>query len=143
MHFIKWCIINIDIAYSTIGVDVMDNEFDALTCECCEIHTECVDCVKAKMLNDNIFMNLSELFKVFGDQTRIRILYALFTKELCVCDIAEVLGMSQSSISHQLRVLKSARLVKYRKDGKVVYYSLDDEHVREIFNAGLEHIEHN
>ena len=120
----------------------MDNEPDDLTCECCEVHKECVDCVRTKMLNDNIFMNLSELFKVFGDQTRIKILYALFTRELCVCDIAEVLGMTQSSISHQLRVLKAARLVKYRKDGKVVYYSLDDEHVREIFNSGLEHIEH-
>lgn len=111
-------------------------------CGACEIHQECVTCVKDNMLEVNIFQEMSEIFKVFGDPTRLKILYALLIKELCVCDIAEVLGMSQSSISHQLRVLKGARLVKYRKDGKSVYYSLDDEHVKEIFNAGLGHVEH-
>lgn len=115
-------------------------ESDIEVCECGEVHEDCIKCVKDRMLEESTFTKLAETFKVFGDPTRIKILYALFTKELCVCDIAEVLGMSQSSISHQLRVLKTARLVKYRKEGKVVYYSLDDEHVREIFNAGLEHV---
>ena len=111
-------------------------------CDCGEIHTDCVDCVRQNMLDEKSFQEVSELFKVLGDYTRIKIIYALSRKELCVCDIAEVLGMSQSSISHQLRVLKSARLVKFRKEGKVVYYSLDDEHISGIFNAGLEHVTH-
>jgi DNA-binding transcriptional ArsR family regulator len=118
----------------------MENNIEV--CNCIEVHKDCVYCVKENMLSDEIFTNLSELFKVFGDFTRIKIIYALSKRELCVCDIAEVLGMSQSSISHQLRVLKSARLVKFRKEGKVVYYSLDDEHIGSIFNAGLEHLGH-
>jgi ArsR family transcriptional regulator, lead/cadmium/zinc/bismuth-responsive transcriptional repressor len=118
----------------------MENNIEV--CNCIEVHKDCVSCVKENMLSDNVFSSLSELFKVFGDYTRIKIIYALLKKELCVCDIAEVLGMSQSSISHQLRVLKGARLVKFRKEGKVVYYSLDDEHIGSIFNAGLEHLEH-
>jgi ArsR family transcriptional regulator, lead/cadmium/zinc/bismuth-responsive transcriptional repressor len=118
----------------------MENNIEV--CNCVEVHKGCVSCVKENMLSDENFMGLSELFKVFGDYTRIKIIYALSKKELCVCDIAEVLGMSQSSISHQLRVLKGARLVKFRKEGKVVYYSLDDEHIGSIFNAGLEHLEH-
>lgn len=115
---------------------------DIEVCNCTEVHKDCVICVKENMLKDETFVNLSELFKVFGDYTRIKIIYALLKKELCVCDIAEVLGMSQSSISHQLRVLKAARLVKFRKEGKVVFYSLDDEHIGNIFNAGLSHVEH-
>jgi len=116
-----------------------NNEIEV--CSCCVVHSDCVKCVKDAMLDEDKFLNLAELFKVFGDGTRLKIIYALLKKELCVCDIAEVLGMSQSSISHQLRVLKSARLVKFRKEGKVVYYSLDDEHITEIFNAGLIHLE--
>ena len=84
--------------------------------------------------------DLAELFKVFGDTTRVKIISALFEAEMCVCDIAELLGMTQSAISHQLRVLRQARLVKHRKEGKVVFYSLDDEHIKSIFNQGLEHI---
>jgi ArsR family transcriptional regulator len=84
---------------------------------------------------------LAELFKVFGDSTRIRILTVLFEEEMCVCDIAEVLGMNQSAVSHQLRVLKTAKLIKNRKDGKQVFYSLADDHVRTILAMGLEHIE--
>lgn len=118
----------------------MKNNSDIEVCNCCEIHKECVDCVKKSMPDENSFLDLAELFKVFGDFTRIKIIFALLKKELCVCDIAELLNMSQSSISHQLRVLKGARLVKYRKEGKVVYYSLDDEHVRDIINSGFEHI---
>lgn len=115
---------------------------DIEVCNCTEVHKDCVVCVKENMLEEETFTNIAELFKVFGDYTRIKIIYALLKKELCVCDIAKVLGMSQSSISHQLRVLKSARLVKFRKEGKVVYYSLDDEHIGNIFNAGLEHVKH-
>lgn len=85
-------------------------------------------------------LELSNLFKVFGDPTRIRILYALSAKELCVCDIADILGMTQSAISHQLRVLKQASLVKFRRDGKTVYYSLADSHVETILSQGLDHV---
>lgn len=89
-----------------------------------------------------VLYDLSELFKVFGDSTRISILSALLENEMCVMDIAELLGMGQSAISHQLRILRSAGLVRPRRHGKVVYYALDDEHVSLIFNAGLEHILH-
>ena len=85
--------------------------------------------------------DLAELFKIFGDTTRIRILYVLFEAEMCVCDIAEVLSMTQSAISHQLRLLKQAKLVKNRREGKTVYYSLADDHVRTIIDQGMEHIE--
>ena len=84
--------------------------------------------------------DLAELFKLFGDSTRIRILYVLFESELCVCGIAEVLGMTQSAISHQLQVLKRAKLVKYRREGKTIFYSLADSHVRTILDQGMEHI---
>ena len=109
---------------------------------CCsnELHEEIVDSVRAKMPDTEMLYELAELFKVFGDTTRVRILYALSAQEMCVCDIAALLSMNQSAISHQLRVLKQARLVKYRKEGKVVYYSLDDEHVKQIFDQGLVHI---
>ena len=90
---------------------------------------------------DEKLYDLADLFKVFGDTTRIKIIYALFEEEMCVCDIADLLNMTQSAISHQLRVLKQARLVKFRKEGKTVYYSLDDNHVNQIFNCGLCHIE--
>lgn len=92
------------------------------------------------MPDEEILYDLAELFKIFGDTTRIKILCALFESEMCVCDIAELLNMTQSAISHQLRVLKSAKLVKNRKAGKVVFYSLADEHVKRIFDQGLSHI---
>ena len=88
-----------------------------------------------------LFMELADLFKVFGDTTRIKILYALFESELCVGDIALVLGMSQSAVSHQLRVLKDSKLIKFRREGKVIFYSLDDDHVRTIMSMGMEHVE--
>lgn len=109
-------------------------------CECNEVHEDIVSEVKTEMPEDEILYDLAELFKVFGDTTRIKILYALFSKEMCVCDIANLLNMTQSAISHQLRVLKQARLVKFRKEGKTVYYSLDDNHINQIFNCGLDHI---
>lgn len=109
-------------------------------CDCTVIHEEIVDAVKEKMPVEETLYDLAELYKVFGDTTRIKILWALTESEMCVCDIAVLLKMTQSAISHQLRVLKQARLVKYRKDGKVVYYSLDDSHVKQIFEQGLIHI---
>ena len=112
-------------------------------CECSFIHEEVVGKVKNKMPDDNKLYDLADLFKVFGDLTRIKIIYALFEEEMCVCDIADLLNMTQSAISHQLRVLKQARLVKFRKEGKIVYYSLDDNHINQIFNCGLCHIEEN
>ena len=84
--------------------------------------------------------DLAELFKVFGDSTRIRILYALFERELCVCDIAGILGLTQTAVSHQLRVLKTNKLVKARRDGKVVFYSLDDDHIHSILGMGIQHL---
>ncbi len=116
-------------------------KLDINTCDCKEIHKDIIDEVKNKMPKEEALYDLAELFKVFGDTTRIRILYALFENEMCVCDIANLLNMTQSAISHQLRVLKQSRLVKFRKDGKVVYYSLDDNHIYHIFNEGLNHIE--
>ena len=92
------------------------------------------------MPNEEDLYDLAELFKLFGDTTRIRILYVLFESEMCVCDIAELLHMTQSSISHQLRLLKQFKLVKNRRDGKTVYYSLADDHVRSIIGQGMDHI---
>lgn len=93
------------------------------------------------MVDDEVLYDLAELFKVFGDSTRIRILYAMFDSELCVSDIADRLQLSQSSVSHQLRILKSSKLVKCRREGKSIFYSLDDDHVRKIISMGLEHVE--
>lgn len=109
-------------------------------CTCSTIHEDVVEKVRASIPQEETLYDLAELFKVFGDSTRIRILCVLFETEMCVCDIAALLNMTQSAISHQLRVLKNARLAKYRKEGKVVYYSLDDEHVKQIFDQGLIHI---
>ena len=116
------------------------NNKDTFKCSCTTIHKDVVDSVRSNMPSEEDLYDVAELFKVFGDTTRIKIICALFEAEMCVCDIAQLLNMTQSAISHQLRVLKQARLVKYRRDGKVVYYSLDDEHVKYIFNQGLSHI---
>lgn len=116
------------------------NKNDIYMCGCAVIHEDILNAVRLKMPEEANLFDLAELFKVFGDSTRIRILWALTEAELCVCDITALLGMTQSAISHQLRVLKQARLVKHRKEGKMVYYSLDDEHIRQIFDQGLTHI---
>lgn len=104
------------------------------------VHKEIVDDVNNHMPDEEDLYDLAELFKVFGDSTRIKILYVLFEKEMCVCDIAEILNMTQSAISHQLRVLKQSSLVKFRREGKTVFYSLSDNHVYSIINQGMEHI---
>ena len=109
--------------------------------ECNVLHEETVKKVKQKMPEDGFIYDLAELFKVFADSTRMKIIYALLEEELCVCDIANIVGTTQSAISHQLRVLKQAKLVKFRKDGKIVYYSLDDEHVSEMYEMAKRHIE--
>lgn len=109
-------------------------------CNCDLIHEDVVNKAREKMPEEETLYDLAELFKVFGDSTRIKILCALFEAEMCVCDIAALLNMTQSAISHQLRVLKQAKLVKNRREGKVVYYSLDDDHVKSIFDQGLNHI---
>lgn len=93
------------------------------------------------MVNENNLYDLAELFKVFGDSTRIRILYVLFEKEVCVCDLAQTLNMTQSAVSHQLKILKQSKLVKARREGKSIFYSLADDHVRLIIDQGMEHVE--
>lgn len=92
------------------------------------------------ILNEEKLIDLAELFKIFGDSTRIKIINILFEEELCVNDISKKINISQSAVSHQLRILKSAKLVKYRKDANMIYYSLDDEHIKKIFELGCEHI---
>lgn len=109
-------------------------------CEFIHVHEDIVQRVNAEMPDEEVLYDLAELFKIFGDSTRIRILYVLFESEMCVCDIAQLLGMSQSAISHQLRALKQSKLVKYRREGKTVFYSLADAHVRTILDQGMEHI---
>ena len=115
-----------------------DNEIEK--CEFLYVHEDAFREVLTKMPKEDMLYDLAELFKVFGDSTRIRILYALFERELCVCDIAGILGLTQTAVSHQLRVLKANKLVKARRDGKVVFYSLDDDHVHSILGIGIQHL---
>ena len=110
-------------------------------CESCEVHENFLKIVNEKMPEETELYDLAELFKVFGDSTRMRILFVLFEAEVCVCDLAEALNMTQSAISHQLRILKQNKLVKSRREGKSVFYSLADDHVRTIVDQGREHIE--
>ncbi len=99
-----------------------------------------VEAVRRQMPDEDDLYDLAELYKVFGDSTRIKILYVLFGAELCVYDIARLLGMTQSAVSHQLRILKNNKLVKFRREGKTVFYGLDDDHVRSILKLGMEHL---
>jgi len=115
------------------------NEF---ICDCNMIHSEVVESTIKNMPESDVFLKLAEFFKIIGDTTRVKILFALDQNEMCVCDIANVLGMSKSSISHQLRTLRISGIVKCRKQGKEVFYMLDDEHVKEVFEIGVKHIEH-
>ena len=111
------------------------------TCQEEELHPEAIHRVREKLPQDEVLYDLAELFKIFGDSTRVKILYALLeAEELCVCDIASLMDVTQSAVSHQLRVLKSSKLVKFRKEGKTVYYSLADDHVCRILYQGMEHI---
>ena len=104
------------------------------------LHEEAVAAVRKQMPDEDDLYDLAELYKVFGDSTRIKILYVLFAAELCVYDIAQLLGMTQSAVRHQLRILKNNKLVKFRREGKTVFYALDDDHVRSILKLGMEHL---
>lgn len=117
-------------------------EPDIDRCDCTCIHDDVVDAVRQDMPDDDILLDLADTFKLFSDSTRVKILCALIRAEMCVCDISVLLGMTKSSVSHQLRILKQANLVKYRKgsDGRVIYYSLADDHVKTIFNEGMNHV---
>ena len=115
------------------------NEF---ICDCNIIHENIVKDTLSKMPEDDLFNKLAEFFKILGDTTRAKILFALDQNEMCVCDMANVLGMSKSSISHQLGTLRRMNIVKCRKQGKEVYYTIDDDHVQKLFELGIEHIEH-
>lgn len=109
-------------------------------CEIAQTHSDIIAKVADALPEDEVLYDLAELFKIFGDSTRIKILYALFEAEMCVCDIAALLNVSQSAVSHQLRVLKQSKLVKYRREGKTIYYSLDDDHVNQIILMGIQHL---
>lgn len=113
---------------------------NAPVCEYLNVHEDTVKQVRAQLPDDERLYDLAELFRMFGDSTRIKILYVLFESELCVCDLARLLGASQSAVSHQLRLLKDAKLVRFRREGKTVFYSLDDDHVRSVLALGMEHL---
>ena len=120
----------------------MEDRYNVECCDFIHAHEALVQQVKAQMPGEDTLYDLAELFRIFGDSTRIRILYVLFEAEMCVCDIAALLGMTQSAVSHQLRILKDAKLVRFRREGKSVFYALDDDHVRLILSMGMEHLSH-
>ncbi len=119
---------------------VHNEEHDDGCCDYIHAHMDIIEQVNENMPPEDTLMYLSEFFRVFGDSTRIKILYVLFESEMCVCDIAKLISMTQSAISHQLKVLRQMRLIKSRRVGKRVFYSLADEHVRSIIFSGIEHI---
>ena len=118
----------------------MEDRYNVECCDFIHAHEEIVEKVRGKIPGEDTLYDLTELFRIFADSTRIRILYVLLESEMCVCDIAVLLGMTQSAISHQLRALKNARLVKSRREGKTVFYFLTDDHVKTIIDQGLEHV---
>lgn len=136
----KYAIVDVNMARSLLMSRDIHNYDHTELCDCHEIHSDIIEKVSEMMPDEERLYDLAELFKIFGDSTRIRILFVLFEAEVCVCDLAETLGMTQSAISHQLRILKSSDLVKSRREGKQVYYSLADEHVRTIIASGMEHV---
>lgn len=113
-----------------------------INCDCNIIHEEKVKETKAKMLDNKLFLEATNFFKIMSDQTRLKILFALDNNEMCVCDIANTLDMTKSSISHQLSLLREQGIIKFRKEGKIVYYTLDDEHIKEVFEIAFKHIQH-
>ena len=114
---------------------------DAETCDAIEVHSDLLKIVNTTLPEETELYDLAELFKVFGDSTRIKILYALFESDLCVGDLAQLVNISQSAVSHQLKILKDAKLVKFRREGKIIFYMLDDDHVRTMLSMGMEHVE--
>ncbi len=145
MRCISWNIFDYDALLMDRGsLERGAGEMTEREYECCEqqeIHEELLEKVNRTMPEETELYDLAELFKVFGDSTRIRILFVLFEVEVCVCDLAAVLNMTQSAISHQLKILKINKLVKSRREGKSIFYSLADNHVRSIIAQGREHIE--
>lgn len=121
--------------------EIKIREKECMCCESTEVHKNLLQIVQDNMIGEEELYDLAELFKVFGDSTRIRILFVLFEAEVCVCDLAEILNMTQSAVSHQLKILKQNKLVKSRREGKSIFYSLADAHVRTIIDQGREHIE--
>ena len=115
---------------------------DKHICDCDMIHEEIVEATRGRMQTESEYMNLATLFKMFGDGTRVKILHALEQNEMCVCDLAALLGMTKSAISHQLKAMRLSNLVKSRRDGQVIYYSLADDHVKYILDIGFDHIHH-
>lgn len=111
-----------------------------VTCDCEVIHNDVVEKVRKDFVKDEVIFNLADFYKIFGDTTRVKILYALDVCELCVCDISALLNMTISAVSHQLKILRDSNLVATRRDGKVVYYSLADAHVKQVIECGLEHV---
>ncbi|MDR3324701.1 MAG: metalloregulator ArsR/SmtB family transcription factor [Spirochaetaceae bacterium] len=119
---------------------MQENEKNLDVCDCAFIHEDVVNAVRSRMPEEETLFHLADLFKMFADSTRLKIILALLNAEMCVCDIAALLGMTTSAISHQLRSLRQTKLVKPRREGKIVYYSLDDEHVHNIVAQGLCHV---
>ena len=117
-----------------------EDPYNVERCDLICTHEEIIERVRAELPDEDTLYDLTELFRIFGDSTRVRILYLLFASEMCVCDMAALLGLTQSAVSHQLRALKNVRLVKARREGKTVFYSLADDHVKTIINQGLEHV---
>lgn len=109
-------------------------------CEVNCIHDEAVQAVRQVLFSEDVAASLAELFKALGDPTRVKILFSLMTRELCVCDLTAVIGVSESAVSHQLKILRTLRLVKFRREGKILYYSLADDHIEKLFAQGLEHV---
>lgn len=118
----------------------MEDRYNVECCDFIHAHEDVVERVRQELPGEDTLYDLTELFRIFGDSTRVRILYVLFASEMCVCDIAQLLGLTQSAVSHQLRALKNVRLVKSRREGKTVFYSLADDHVKTIIDQGLEHV---
>lgn len=118
----------------------VDEQMEVEGCGFLCVHENAVEKVQKELPQDETLLRVAELFKVFGDGTRVRILFALLSAEVCVCDLAKLLGMTQSAVSHQLRILKQARLIKARRDGKTVFYSLADDHVATLIRQGMEHV---
>ena len=123
-----------------LGVSILNNNIKQEICDCFDKNK--VNMIKSKSLSDEIIYDMADFFKVFSDSTRVKILYALLESELCVGDLVQALDMNQSAVSHQLRILRQNNLVKFRKEGKAVIYSLDDSHVVEILSQGLSHLLH-
>ena len=119
---------------------MIDKSKEVLVCECDETHSESINSAAARMPSEETLYDLADFFKILGDSTRCNILFAIDAGPMCVCDIAELLGMTKSAVSHQLKILRQSELVKYRKSGKNVYYTLADDHVRDIIEKALEHI---